>query len=303
MPRPPLFSNLRRRLSLGPLRALADSEAPPSFSGPGDDPLLEAGRRLRQAREAAGLSLRDLALETLVSTPVLEALERGWRDRLPEGAYLRTMLTLLERKLQLEAGSLQAALPFTDADGAGEDGRQLLLRRFTPGSIDVFRSWHGTVLYGALTLGLIYAVNLQQERLASANLLTRVPILPLAIPQTVRPSIDGNTLLLQAYPELRPLLPSERSLRLDSLDSEASRLDFGQLRLRLPTPSRVLITAEDGRQLSELQGAKGTLQLTLPAPLTVAIEPAPPAGSVAWNEAAVQAEANTPGQFRINPRP
>jgi transcriptional regulator with XRE-family HTH domain len=264
---------------------------------------VEAGRRLRQAREAAGLSLRDLALDTLVSTPVLEALERGWRDRLPEGAYLRTMVPLLERRLQLGEGSLQAALPSPDADGASVEGRRALLRRFTPGSIDVFRSWQGTVLYGALTLGLIYAVNLQQERLAAANLLTRAPIPPLAIPQTDRPSVDGNTLLLQSYPDLRPLSASGQPFRLDTLDSDEPRLVFGQLLLKLPTPSRVVITAEDGRQLTELQGAKGTLQLTLPTPLTVAIDPAPAAGAVTWNDAAVEADPKTPGQFRIVPRP
>ena len=301
MPRFSLFSNLRRRLTLGSGRAQTDSQA--SFSDPGDDPLIEAGRRLRQAREAAGLSLRDLALDTLVSTTVLEALERGWRDRLPEGAYLRTMVPLLERRLQLGEGSLQAALPSPDADGAGVEGRRALLRRFTPGSIDVFRSWQGTVLYGALSLGLIYAVNLQQERLAAANLLTSVPIPPMAIPETVRSSVDGSMLLLQSYPDLRPLSASGQPFRLDGLDADEPRLVFGQLLLKLPTPSRVVITAEDGRQLTELQGARGTLQLTLPAPLTVAIEPAPAAGAVAWNDAAVQAEGGTPGQFRIAPRP
>ena len=45
-----------------------------------EDPLLEVGRRLKSEREARGLNLRQMALETKISTPVLEALERGWRD-------------------------------------------------------------------------------------------------------------------------------------------------------------------------------------------------------------------------------
>ena len=77
----------------------------------GGDPFLEVGRRLRGAREAHGLSLRQLAQETRISITVLEALEKGWRDRLPEPAYMRTMLSLLEQHLALEQGCLEAALP------------------------------------------------------------------------------------------------------------------------------------------------------------------------------------------------
>ena len=36
--------------------------------------LLEAGRQLRERREQFGMSLRDLAEETRITTPVLEAL-------------------------------------------------------------------------------------------------------------------------------------------------------------------------------------------------------------------------------------
>ncbi|MFM8525493.1 MAG: helix-turn-helix domain-containing protein [Cyanobacteriota bacterium] len=267
------------------------------------DPLLEAGRTLRQSREAAGLSLRDLAQDTRISTPVLEALERGWRDRLPEEAYLRTMVPLLERRLQLTEGSLQAALPCLAGESPETGRRRLLLRRFTPGSIDVFSSWQGTVLYGALTLGLIYAINLQQERLANANLLTRSPIAPLAIPTTPRPSIDGNSLLLQSYPDLRPLSRPGQALRLDSLADEPSQPAFRRLLLKLQQPSRVTITAGDGHQLIDLQGASGTLTLPLLPPLNVMIEPPPPQGSVLWNDAAIKAQARLPGQFRIGPRP
>ena len=41
----------------------------------------DLGLMLRRRREELGLSLRDLANETRITTPVIEALERGWRDR------------------------------------------------------------------------------------------------------------------------------------------------------------------------------------------------------------------------------
>jgi transcriptional regulator with XRE-family HTH domain len=165
---------------------------------------------LREARERRGLGLRQLAQETRISTPVLEALERGWRDRLPESAYLRTMLPLIERHLDLEPASLQRLLPSEPLPGQ-RLRRGNLLRRFTPGSIDVFTTWQGTLLYGLLTAVLIYALNLQQQRLASAGWRAVAPL-----PDALEPSDQGKgsggsqpsrgtTLLLEGYPELRPL--------------------------------------------------------------------------------------------------
>jgi transcriptional regulator with XRE-family HTH domain len=194
---PRLPARLSRLWRRGPLAA-----SPAGASERPDDPLLAAGQLLRQARERRGLSLRQLAHDTRISTPVLEALERGWRDRLPESAYLRTMLPLIERHLELEPASLQKLLP--SAPTTGQKLRQSgLLRRFTPGSIDVFTTWQGTLLYGLLTLGLVYALNLQQQRLARDGWRVVAP-LP-AAPEPSGPTNRGNTLLLENYPELRPL--------------------------------------------------------------------------------------------------
>jgi transcriptional regulator with XRE-family HTH domain len=189
---PPLLARLSRLWRRG------QPAASPSAAGePSADPLLAAGQLLREARERRGLGLRQLAQETRISTPVLEALERGWRDRLPESAYLRTMLPLIERHLDLEPASLQRLLPSEPLPGQTLR-RSSLLRRFTPGSIDVFTTWQGTLLYGLLTLGLIYALNLQQQRLASAGWRAVAP-LPAA------PQPANTNQLLETYPELRPL--------------------------------------------------------------------------------------------------
>ena len=72
---------------------------------------LDLGLMLRRRREELGLSLRDLANETRITTTVIEALERGWRDRLPERAYLASMLPQIERRLALPGGCLDPLLP------------------------------------------------------------------------------------------------------------------------------------------------------------------------------------------------
>ena len=42
---------------------------------------------------------------------MIEAIERCWSDRLPERAYLASMLPLLERRLELTPGVLQPVFP------------------------------------------------------------------------------------------------------------------------------------------------------------------------------------------------
>ena len=104
----------------------------------------DLGELLRSRRESMGLTMRDLANETRITTPVIEALERGWNDRLPERAYLASMLPQLERRLDLAPGCLDPMLPPRAAVRPITAGG---LRRFTPGSIDVFTTWQGSVVY------------------------------------------------------------------------------------------------------------------------------------------------------------
>jgi transcriptional regulator with XRE-family HTH domain len=273
-------------------------------SGAAEDPLLEAGRRLRQEREQRGLSLRQLALETRISTPVLEALERGWRDRLPEAAYLRTMLPLIEQRLELPSGSLEVALPPQSGGGAGrERDRGGLLKRFTPGSIEVFSTWQGTLLYGGLTLGLIYGINLQQQQLAAANVLTLQPIAPLPSREQARPA-DAGSALLRIYPDLRPLQRASQGVALAALQQPrhpAAPSGPGVLQLKLSRPSRVALSS-DGGPRTNLEGAQGELVMTLQPPLQLSITPAPAAAEVLWNSQPLSALAGQPGRYRL-PQP
>jgi transcriptional regulator with XRE-family HTH domain len=199
-PAPPLRTRLSRLWRRGQL----PEASPTMVREPPVDPLLAAGQLLREARERRGLGLRQLAQDTRISTPVLEALERGWRDRLPESAYLRTMLPLIEQHLELEPGSLQQLLP-SDALPGQRLRKDSLLKRFTPGSIDVFTTWQGTLLYGLLTLGLIYGLNLQQQRLASAGWRAVAPLPSSPEPRGSSAPNRGTALMLDIHPDLRPL--------------------------------------------------------------------------------------------------
>ncbi len=169
-----------------------------------ETPLQELGHRLEARREELGLSRRQLALDTKVSTAVLEALEQGWTDRLPEAAFLGTILQKLTQRLELPAGELEkalkAALPPKPNQRGGDNSA---LKRFTLSSIELFSTWQSTVAYGLLLAGLVYGLNLQQRQLAAAQVFSLQPIPPSASP-TKR---QDNALqqLLKLYPELRPL--------------------------------------------------------------------------------------------------
>jgi hypothetical protein len=328
-PRPPLPARLlrwwrRRSLEQGQLQ-------PPAV-----DPLIAAGLHLRQQREAQGLSLRDLARDTRISTPVLEALERGWRDRLPEPAYLRTMLPLIERRLQLRPGCLDPLLP-ESAPLLPGPRRDPLLSRFTPGSIEVFSSWQGTVLYGLLILALIYGLNLSQQRLAAAGLLSLRPIPPLPPSEQLRPA-RPELALLAAMPELRPLdrRGSQLVLRQLLADLRANRqlspaasssagrqaakpgqvatgaaptgttpvaaAGNGLLSLQLQQVSRVRLKGAQGLR-SDLQGITGNLELNLAPGFELQIEPPPldPA-QVVWNGTPLEPlPGQAPGRYRLAP--
>ena len=267
----------------------------------GQDPLPAMGQRLRQAREARGLNLRQLALETRISTAVLEALERGWRDRLPEPAYLRTMLPLLERHLQLERGSLRAALPEALPT-------QMLVERTASRrsmvSIELFTSWHGTALYALLMLALLYALNLEQRRLASQGLLALHPIPPMGEAAQQRLPSHGEDQLIRVHPELSPLTLARRGQALALLQRQPLRLanttERGVLSLTLTSATRLTLTAGDGLRTA-VQVGPGELALSLTTPLQLSLQPAPAVETaVQWNGMPLPAEA--PGRYRW-PRP
>ena len=251
------------------------------------EPLIEAGLRLRQHREQRGLSLRDLSKEVRITTPVLEALERGWSDRLPEPAYLVAMLLRLEQYLQLEPGSLNGALPegCFQKQLPGEQRRT----RFTLGSIDIFTTWQGSLVYIAVITASLLALNQQQRQLAIDNTKSFMPV-PLNLQQ------DSDALLQDLRPvaEIRSGLPEDVVATLSG-----SQPLQGVLEVTLTQPSTLTLSSEGGDR-SSLKGATGTLTLQLLPPLELRVQPAPAVGGVRWDGVPLNAMNNQPGVYRLD---
>jgi hypothetical protein len=257
---------------------------------------------LREAREAKGLRLGELAARTRISIAVLEALEKGWKERLPGATYLRTMLLLLEQELDLPANSLEAVLPHVDQGTMGRVHRPgpgvAVLQPFNS---PVLTRWQGALAYGALTLVLLYAVNLQQERLAGRGQLALRPI-PLApLPPEAPPSPGGlparqDREEAPPFPELAPLAKAARGQAMDLLIRETSTvgedLSLGMLSLRLGQPSQLEVSGPRGGS-TRLEGLRGELALPVLPPFELRLSPNPGPGAVRWRGKPL-AESATP---------
>lgn len=251
------------------------------------DPAAAAGQLLREQREQRGLSLRDLSRQVRITTPVLEALERHWPERLPEAAYLTAMLHRLEECLELEPGSLEGALP--NQAFQSQNPQETRLTRFTVGSIDIFTTWQGSVLYGLVILSSVFALNHQQRQLAMSNTLTLAPI-----PLDLQSDSDG---LLKGLRPLQELRDSNLSEAIPDLSAPQPRT--GVLEIQLKQPSSVDLSS-DGGDRTKLQGAIGSFTLQLLPPVQIKIQPEPEPGSVLWDGVALTSVKDKPGLYRLD---
>lgn len=280
-------------------KTVTEETGAPTTPAEGLQPQAEIGAMLRRRREELGLSLRDLANETRITTPVIEALERGWKDRLPERAYLASMLPQLERRLDLPAGCLEPVLPPRAAVRQMRSGG---LRRFTPGSIDVFTTWQGSVVYAVVIVLSLLALNRQQQDLAQRNTESFEPVRAdlRDLAKGGGPNRDDPDVA-----SLRPLEQAERRELLDWLASDggAANRSSGVLQVILTTPRQLQISSDGGDRLN-LKGGSGTLTLQLLPPVELVIEPPPSEqDTVLWNGTPQQPDAKRKGLYRVEVPP
>ena len=264
-----------------------------------EETLQTIGVMLRHRRQDLGLTLRDLATETRITTPVIEALERGWRDRLPERAYLASMLPQLEQRLDLPPGSLEPVLP---PRAANRRVNSVGLRRFTPGSIDVFTTWQGSVVYALVISVSVLALNRQQQELTQRNTQNLEPVradLQILENKEGLLSRDPSVLALRPLTQAKDGRP-EQWLNAGGGDPLNSP---GVLQVTLKAPRRVQVSSRGGDRL-DLKGSAGHLTLQLLPPIQLMISPPPSAeDQVLWNGEQQQSDAQEKGLYRMADAP
>ena len=132
---------------------------------------LEAGKLLKERREHYGITRRELADRTRITPSVLEAIENGLANKLPESAYLCSMLRILEIELDLERKSLDVFLLANN-----NPLRKTHLRNFTTRNLNILSTWQGGLIYSALMLISLFILNQQQRHLARLNSQTFEPV-------------------------------------------------------------------------------------------------------------------------------
>jgi cytoskeletal protein RodZ len=74
-----------------------------------NEPEIGLGLQLKQAREARGLSIGDVAAVTRISERGLEAIERERFDRLPDGLFRRSYIRAYAETVGLDASAVVRA--------------------------------------------------------------------------------------------------------------------------------------------------------------------------------------------------
>ena len=73
--------------------------------------MCELGRQLRQGRQTRGLSLQQLHDQTLVQLHILDAIENGEIEKLPQDIYLRGLIRRIGDALGLDGHAMADTLP------------------------------------------------------------------------------------------------------------------------------------------------------------------------------------------------
>ena len=236
--------------------------------------LEELGRSIRVKRESLGLSMRELAVETRIATPVIESLERAWLNRLPERAYLYSILKQLELRLSFPVGSLDPFLPPVSEDDFKE-------HRFTLGSIDVFTTWQGSWLYVLCIFASLFLLNraFYGQRLSSQTLL-----------------ISGDSSTVSSG---SPLVHAGRGLVLQSSSPFVSPTSPGVLTFDLSAAHQLQVLV-DGHEFLGLSLTEGSHTFAVPFPMTLHFEP--PMGEddvFYWNGQRIQPIVDPSGVLTI----
>ncbi len=185
-------------------------------------PVIGAGRRVREAREKAGIPVAKLAADLRISPALLEALEAGQYEKLAGAPYVRATLVSLSRPLHLDPKELLKA--YADEMG-GQDAPSIQVSPYKDDS-GTHAKAHKQIFI------LLLAVLLFILLLIMGKVNTSAPE-----PGPEAPATNSDTLLsIDPVPEGDSLsLPGPDSTGADSLsrDSAATHAEYRTTHVRI----------------------------------------------------------------------
>jgi cytoskeleton protein RodZ len=132
---------------------MSNPEHPPVAAETGNPARQNLGVKLKAAREAQGLSTKDVAQRLRLDTHVVEALEADDPERLPARTFVRGYLRNYARLVGLDENLVTEALPEADATPAAALKRRHGYRGATVGP--ALGRWLGYLFLLALLAGLV----------------------------------------------------------------------------------------------------------------------------------------------------
>ena len=127
---------------------------------------IEAGKIIKERREEYGITRVQLAKETRITPYVIEAIENGWIERIPEKAYLVRMVSLIQTRLHISTDKLKDLIEDKEESIEKSRSKNNSLRIL---SLGIFTTWIGNFLYFMIILSSLYGLNIQQNKLIKLN--------------------------------------------------------------------------------------------------------------------------------------
>ncbi len=106
---------------------LFSSSEVPRFKEEQAEKLAEIGAKLRQTRLEKSISLDKLAVKTMIRSHILEAIEEGKLDQLPEAIYTQRLIERYANAVDLDGKQLANLFTTVSKGEAQNDGRKVYL--------------------------------------------------------------------------------------------------------------------------------------------------------------------------------
>ncbi len=259
---------------------------------------LEVGNLVRSRRKLLDMTLQDLAIQTKITTPVIEAIESGWLEKLPEYAYLVSMIPILEKELKLTSGTLDVIFEIVQIKTNIRSSSSF--NSFTPGNIDILTTWQGSFLYGLFIILGLYFINYQIRDIDNKNriFLSPVPLKVSSLEKSeigfhIEKPIDQYSLVNDATRG-----SSKEWLKLAS-SSPQQFIGTGILKINFLKPHLVNIRDSGGTKIT-ISLESGSISMRLFQPLYLQVDPPlNPNESVYWNNKIQTPDVNQRGIYRL----
>ncbi len=255
--------------------------------------IMETGKILRETRKKLGISRSDLAVKTKITTAVLEAIEKGWTEKLPEQAYLSSMLFILEDELKLGRNTLTGIMV-----GAKSSIREEPTKNFSLGNIEVFNSWQGNIIYILIMFVSIFIINTNQRKIAVSNSNTYYPI-----PSNISGEnyVSLNLIKSNHINNFKSNKRKEKNIFRDYFPSLfLSKDEYILLRLKISKQTSLRIKSGSEQDML-INNANGIISLNVQNPVTIKADPPlNPNDQIIWGEQKYLPKENNNGIYILN---